>query len=204
MRRNVRLAACAAMLVSSAVPATAADAPDERANAVRALDAARVPVSGARPVQYAGLGDAHIVGLLLGAGIAVDAPEPGRQLRALHSAAGQGHGRIVGLLLKAGADVDAPDDFGCSALSAASWRGHVSVMRALLAAGAASAPATPDCLPLHQALMSGQRAAVVLLLAHGADVQATDRDGRDARALAVRLGRESMLKANVEPDGKRD
>lgn len=177
------------MLVSAAVAA------DGKTAALRALDAARVPANAAALVQYAGIGDAHVVTQLLRAGVPADEPLPGRQLRALHNAAAQGHLRIVEQLLAAGAGVDAVDDNGCSALAAAGWRGHLEVMRKLIEAGASVSAGSPVCPALHQAVLGAQAAAIRLLLAHGADPAQQDSYGRDAPALARILHREALLPA---------
>ncbi len=166
-----------------------------RDDALRALEAARVPATAAALVQYAGIGDAHVVKQLLRAGVAADEPLPGRQLRALHGAVAQGHAAIVDQLVAAGAQVNALDDAGCSPLAAAGWRGHLDIMRTLLKAGASVSAGLPGCPVLHQAIFGNQVAAIRLLRAHGADPAQQDDDRRDAYALARILGREALLPA---------
>lgn len=182
------------VLMSGVAPASA----DDRAAAVSALAAARVQVSSASLVQYAGLGDSYVVKQLLVAGVPADEALPGRSLRALHSAAAQGHQRIVEQLIAAGAGVDAVDDNGCTALAAASWRGHVQVMRKLFEAGASASAGAPLCPALHQAVMGAQADAVALLLTHGADPDQQDSYQRDARSLARTLDREALLPAATQ------
>lgn len=186
---NVFVAAALALV-------SAASRADPRDAAMRALEAARVPASSAALVQYAGIGDSHIVKQLLVAGVPADDPLPGRQLRALHNAAAQGHVRIVEQLIAAGAGVDAVDDNGCTALAAAAWRGHLEVMRKLLDAGAGVSAGAPVCPALHQALLGAQASAIRLLLARGADPALQDSYQRDARTLARVLHREALLPAD--------
>lgn len=187
---RARAAGFALVLISG----TAA-ADEGRDGALRALEAARVPATRAALVQYAGIGDAHIVKQLLRAGVPADDPLPGRQLRALHGAVAQAQAGIVEQLIAAGAHVNALDDAGCSPLAAASWRGHVDIMRRLLKAGASVSAGQPACPALHQAIFGNQAAAVRLLIEHGADPAQQDDDHRDAYALARTLRREALLPA---------
>lgn len=178
-----------------ALGAGAAMADDGRSGAMRALEAARVPVTNEALVQYAGIGDGYIVRQLLLAGVAADDPLPGRRLRALHGAVAQGYAGIAEQLVAAGAGVNALDDAGCSPLAAASWRGHLDIMRMLLKAGASVSAGQPACPVLHQAIFGRQPAAIRLLIEHGADPAQQDEDHRDAYALARTLHREALLPA---------
>lgn len=91
----------------------------------------------------------------------------------LHWAAG---GEVVRTLLAGGADLEGEDAGGGTPLQWAARWDRVEAMRALLAAGASAAGGRLDRAgPLHEAR---SRAAVELLLEHGAAVDAQDAAGR--------------------------
>jgi ankyrin repeat protein len=103
----------------------------------------------------------------------------------LHSAAYYENFKVVRKLIEYDADIDAGDNTGWTPLSWAS-RGHFfkdgSVHRLLLERGAdVNSRADDDgCTPLHRASQHGALEIVRLLLEHGADAEAVNRDGKTA------------------------
>ena len=101
----------------------------------------------------------------------------------LHSAANFEKVEAVRKLIEYGADVDAGDEDGWTPLSWASRGDHFkdgSVLRLLLKCGAnVNARADDDGFtPLHRASKNGALEVVRLLLEHGADVEAVNKDGK--------------------------
>ncbi len=78
--------------------------------------------------------------------------------------------------------ISARDSDGSTALHCAAWKGHLSVVEALLAAGSdVHAHNENDhwgTTPLHAAAHANQAAICELLLEHGADVNAKDREAK--------------------------
>ncbi len=114
---------------------------------------------------------------------------------------------VVQLLLGAGASVDARDDKGWTPLHWAATYGHVDLARILVTAGAdpnikvkdlqAILPQRrlrhgyggPGQTPLHLAIGEGDSPALVAyLLAHGANPDIKDADGRTALDVAIKCG----------------
>jgi ankyrin repeat protein len=75
------------------------------------------------------------------------------------------------------------------ALYFAAIGGHVDVADRLLKAGADVNAAAQAAAPIHGAVMGKNPAMVKLLLEHGADQTLKDYAGRDARTLALEIGR---------------
>jgi cytohesin len=111
---------------------------------------------------------------------------------ALHSAVKNRNKDMVQLLLDKGAEVDF---FAAAAL------GRMDRMRALLDANPALVSAQGDkgWSPLHMAAVGGSREAAELLLAKGADANATDSDGMTPLHVANKAVAELLIakKANV-------
>jgi ankyrin repeat protein len=113
----------------------------------------------------------------------------------LHAAAnGPGDAEITRLLLKSGADVNAVDDRGYTPLKVA-VRGRSSeekrrIVDILLSNGADvdTKSRGGGATPLHIASLAGNITVVKMLLAHKADVNATDSEGKTAlqRIVAMR------------------
>ena len=103
--------------------------------------------------------------------------------RPLHVAAAAGRYILVNLLLKEGADVDAPNRDGHSPLYVALMARRTRVAQELVAAGAQF---DPNVLLRELALNDvGDRDAIRLLLAQGADINRADANGDTALHLAV-------------------
>lgn len=114
-----------------------------------------------------------------------------KKLPPLYHAANQGHEELLFVLLAHGASVETSESYGWRPLHAASYNGHISVVKALITSGAEVCAATtkwnndlkrPSGIsvgqtwtghPLHLAAMCGHVAIVRFLLEHGADVQAS-------------------------------
>jgi ankyrin repeat protein len=97
----------------------------------------------------------------------------------LDTAAEEGSARCVSELLKAKADVEGPFYASgrlsnYSPLMKAARHGHLSVVRALLAAGAQPNLAWAGVTPLHEGASGGSAAVVRLLIKHGAKVNAVN------------------------------
>ena len=135
----------------------------------------------------------------------------------LHKAASCGKRAVMEVLLSHGAEVNAREDNGDTPLDYALSRSHNEVAAVLRAhGGKAEMPvhdaayagdiATLNALlagnpglvdarngngrtPLHVAVFSGNKPAIVFLIAHGADVNAKDKNGITPRFTAFVLGR---------------
>ena len=109
----------------------------------------------------------------------------------MHCAAVNAHVSYVEALLDRGlASVDDADDSGGTALYLACAKGHVDVVRVLLARGADANRSSCRRSPLHLAAGWGRLGCVELLLAHGADVEAVDMDGNTPHDLALAKAKE--------------
>ncbi|XP_048859079.1 ankyrin repeat and SOCS box protein 16 isoform X1 [Brienomyrus brachyistius] len=115
---------------------------------------------------------------LLFRGAAVNANPGGRS--ALHDACAGGHDSCVQLLLSHGADANLLTADGSTALHLCSSAQTFSCARLLVEVGGASADACSSeakLTPLHVAAHRGLEEHVELLLRHGADVAACNREG---------------------------
>jgi ankyrin repeat protein len=135
--------------------------------------------------------------LKLGADIKSEIEHRGEKEPPLYYAANRGHEELSFVLLSHGASVEVSDRYGWQPLHTASYNGHISIVKALIASGAEVCAATtkwnnnhvkPSGIyagdtwtghPLHLAAMCGYIAIVRFLLQHGADVQAST--GRSER-----------------------
>ena len=130
------------------------------------------------PLHLVGAGNAvEIAKLLIGNGADIHAKDRITGRTPLHQAAlgYAGAVEVAKLLINKGADVHAKDSFRGTPLSYAASRGHVSIISALLAAGAeVNEGGFP---PLHSAASNGHVSVVATLLAAGAEVNATTSYG---------------------------
>ena len=117
--------------------------------------------------------DRASVQALLQQQVDVNAPEPDGTT-ALHWAAHGDDLEILHLLIRAGADVNASNDYGVTPLSLACLTGNAATVDALLKAGADPEARTSGETALMTAVRTGGVDVVNVLLAHGADVTATE------------------------------
>lgn len=115
-------------------------------------------------------------------------------------AARGGHAALVSAALAAGADVRALNRFGSTALMAPAYRGHVETVRVLLASpidvhhvNRLGWTALLEAIVLG-ADGPGHREIVRLLIERGSDVNARDREGSSALALAQRQGQAEVAR----------
>jgi ankyrin repeat protein len=149
--------------------------------------------------------------LKLGADMESEIEHRGEKAPALCYAANRGHEELSFVLLSHGASIEVSDRYCWQPLHAASYNGHLSIVKALIASGAEVCAATtkwnnadkrPSGIyvgktwaghPLHLAAMCGYVAIVRFLLQHGAYVQAStglserDYPGHGPTALHVVL-----------------
>jgi len=144
---------------------------------------------GATALHYAHCGDIRVVRALLAAGADINARTP-HNVTPLMSAVSMAGGSPASALelIRAGADVNVADSDGSTALWVATTESDVSVVRALLEAGADPNVQSRSLgfwgyTPLHMAAMNGLIEAAEVLLQHGADV--TIRNGQGQTALDV-------------------
>jgi len=97
----------------------------------------------------------------------------------LHLAARSGKGEIVKLLLARGADVNASDKYGWTPLHRAAGAGHAEIAKALLDKGAnVNAEDEDGDTPLHWAARYGKTGLARILLRRAADAKALDKKYR--------------------------
>lgn len=102
-------------------------------------------------------------------------------------AAFYGHEEAAKLLLAKGADPNlaARNPMKVRAIHAASASGNLSIVRALLEAGAdVNAPQEKGFTPLHEAAATGKLDLLRILLSHGANLEQKTEDGKSALDLA--------------------
>ncbi len=134
------------------------------------------------------VGDAQILGAVLGRGGVDASARSVGGWTPLHWAAWKGHADAVSLL--AGAGTEGTSDEGHTPLQTAARWGQGAAIRALLAGGAApEARAADGGTALHIAADYGQADAVRALLAGGASRHAVAHDGRTPAERARALGR---------------
>jgi hypothetical protein len=117
--------------------------------------------------------------------------------------------RKVKNLLDSGGDVNHTVFFGCTLLNAASGAGHETVVRILLAKGAALDAASKNGeTALMKACRTGNDRVARLLLERGAKVDATENEGLTALMFAAATGDENLVQllldrgANPNAEGK--
>lgn len=115
-------------------------------------------------------------------------------------AARNGHAAIVQAALAAGADLKSLNRYGSTALMGPSYRGHVETVRVLLATEIDLHHVNDlGWTALLEAIVLGtdgasHREIVRLLVAHGSDVNARDRDGVSALQHAQRRGQAEVAR----------
>lgn len=118
-------------------------------------------------------GDAETVNKLLKAGVAVGAEEPDGTT-ALHWAVYRDDAAMAERLIAAHANVNSANRNGATPLTLACTNANTAIVERLLKAGADPKDAPSGASPLISCAGARAVAAVKLLLAHGADVNATD------------------------------
>ena len=127
-----------------------------------------------RLVDAAKAKDWEAVRLLVGQGLDVDTPQADGAT-ALHWAAYWNDGSTVDLLAQGGANVDTENDYGATPLWVACANRHTESVDRLLVAGAnPNVGLRSGETALMRCAQTGDPAAVGALLAHGADVEATE------------------------------
>ena len=124
-------------------------------------------------------GTAAIAQPVLDAGAPVDG-QPGDRETPLITAASYGDPHVARVLIAAGADVEAPADARLRAIVMAADHQRLGVIDQLVAAGT-PVDATDEAFgghPLRTAAGNGRPASVRRLLAHGADPNLRDDEGR--------------------------
>ena len=150
-------------------------------------------INGTQPLGDAAVaGDVAMVKLLLASGAKVNLQPEDKLMcgTALHAAANGGHSDIVDLLIAHGANVNAVYRNGTPLHEAAGFRRgsntrremdkrSVELVEKLLAHGANVNAKSPSRghTPLHQAARSGRYKLAECLIAAGADISATDKEG---------------------------
>jgi ankyrin repeat protein len=161
----------------------------------RALAAAELnrPKSARRILCAVLVGDGQLVRRTLEEGVKADADDCG--LTPLHAAALAGDVAMVDVLLSAGAAVDAQDSEGVTPLILAARSGKSSIVAKLLEQGA-NTSARMHCMYLDDALTAaargGHEAVVRVLVAGGAAIDASDKNG-SALTAAAGQGHEAIV-----------
>ena len=142
-------------------------------------------------ITSAANGHLELVKWLIEAGASLTSRDAGKQT-ALLLAASRGHLEVVKYLIQAGASLTDVDSSNRTALARAAIDGHVTIMEALLDAGAnANAVDNFGQTPLFIAMSkpfhsnSSQEAAAKLLIERGADIHATDKNGRNVLVFSL-------------------
>ncbi len=161
-------------------------APQEQTRAPEA----RVPAL----VLLAERGDFPAIDTLLTAGAAPD-PVDGCHWTPLMKAALNGHFATARRLLDAGGDPNAEDKGGYTALMLAASRGHGDLVHLLIESGADldRQERSAGWSALLWAAKDGRRVSIAILLAHGANPNLRDLDGRNAHDWVRANGHEEIL-----------
>jgi ankyrin repeat protein len=117
------------------------------------------------------------ISLLLERGVNVNAKEAKDGKTSLHCASIEGSNKCVKVLLGAGADPNCIDNLNSSPLSCAIMRTNYKVAECLINAGSDVNLKCEGTTPLHLAASYGDIFGTILLVGHGADVNAANKDG---------------------------
>ena len=127
-------------------------------------------------------------------GVAMDAPALMGMGSGLSAAAGGGHPAATAYLLKCGASPHTLNPNEASPLEEAVMNGRLGPMRLLLEVpGALATKSAQGDTLIHLAVQKNRAAALVLLLLHGAELNASDEAGFTALARAVESGRQDLV-----------
>jgi ankyrin repeat protein len=143
-------------------------------------------------------GDLDIASLLIRAGANVNAANR-YGVSPLALAAATGNAALLAALIEAGADVNAPSQEGVTPLMTASRVGNVDALQLLLSRGAVERINAQERWKGQSAVMwaagEGHVAALDVLVAAGADVQARSKAGFTPVLFAVRNGHQDAVRA---------
>ena len=146
-------------------------------------------------------GHGEIVDDLLENGASVAAVDvSGAERTPLHVAAREGNAEMVQLLLLRGADRNALDNADWTPLYTAAYFGHVAAVQSLLAGGAdAHLRYTPCNTPVvHVAAQEDHTEVLRVVIEHGVDVDARDRDQSTALHFAAAMNRVGAIDLLVQ------
>ncbi|XP_074183670.1 ankyrin repeat and death domain-containing protein 1A isoform X10 [Rhinolophus sinicus] len=121
-------------------------------------------------------------------------------LTALHAAAEGIHHNCVQLLLRAGSNVNALTQKKQSCLHYAALGGSEDMARALIHAGGSTNVADHGASPIHLAVRHNFPALVQLLIDANSDLDAIDKQGKTALAVAARSNHVSLVDMIIKAD----
>lgn len=124
--------------------------------------------------------------------------EPNDTLSPLMWAAHGGHAKLAKILLELGADPNYRSGNGETALTEAAASGHLHIVRLLVTrhadVNAREVERTGGYTPLMYAAANGYDEVVDYLTSHGANIRATNREGKTAAQLAEAEGYDDLSK----------
>ena len=129
-------------------------------------------------------------GAVIGSGLMIGAWEGNIPLMELF------HGR--------GADINKANRLGEQALQHAAWRGKLAAVRWLLERGARINRDGREWSALHYAVFAGHAEVAGLLLAQGADINATSTNGSTPLMMAAREGHTGLVRSLMTAGARRD
>ena len=191
LRHSISTKLCLCALALLLLPAGAAEAQPGAAAASRSASTF-VPLDPASFGNHLEMGDIAQVRAWLDAGLDPDYLAD-RVGTGLMLAAWCGDIPMMGLLVARGADVNKANALGERALMHAAWRGHADAVGWLLAKGARVNSEPMHWSALHYAVFAGHGKVAMLLLEHGADINARSTNGSSVLMMAVYEGHERLV-----------
>ena len=145
-------------------------------------------------------GHKEVVLVLLDAGCPIDVLTSDGQ-SALHLVAGLGHVDLLGLLVERGLDINRGDADGYTSLHSAAQYGQLEAVHELLRLGgkpSITKVASTGGTPLHQAVLSGHKEIVLVLLGAGCPIDVVTSVGQNILHFAAQGGHVDLLGLFVE------